>query len=69
MVKDDHPVMTLREVCEYLRISPATVYRMLKRGTFPAFKVRSDWRFRRDLVDEWRDARTVKVRQTVGHEP
>jgi excisionase family DNA binding protein len=58
----DSEVMTLREVCEYLRVHPSTIYRMLKRGTFPAMKLGSDYRFRRDLIDEWRDARTVKVK-------
>jgi excisionase family DNA binding protein len=47
-------VMTLEEVAEYLRIHPSTVYRLLKKGQLPAFKVGSDWRFNREHIDRWR---------------
>ena len=47
-------IMTMDEVCEFLRVHKSTVYRMLKRGLMPAFKVGSDWRFSRARLDEWR---------------
>ena len=49
-------VMTLEEVASYLRVHPSTVYRMLKRGQIPAFKVGSDWRFNLESIDLWRTA-------------
>jgi len=30
------------------------VYRQLKRGQLPAFKVGSDWRFNVESIDRWR---------------
>jgi excisionase family DNA binding protein len=47
-------IITLREVSEYLRVHTTTVYRLLKQGKLPAFKVGSDWRFDIDAIDLWR---------------
>jgi excisionase family DNA binding protein len=32
-------VLTVREACAYLKISRATIYRMIKRKQFPAFRL------------------------------
>jgi len=64
MIIDDK-VMTLREVSEYLKVHPSTIYRQLKRGLIPAFKVGSDWRFNIESIDRWRlgqDRPTVDTR-------
>ncbi len=53
------PVMTMREVAEYLRVHPTTVYRLLRRGVLPAFRVGSDWRFSRAALDAWMLNHTV----------
>ena len=47
-------IMTVRELSEYLRVHPTTVYRLLKLGKLPAFKVGSDWRFNSESIDRWR---------------
>lgn len=47
-------VMTLEELGEYLRVSPSTVYRLLKRHQVPAFKVGHRWRFNVESIDTWR---------------
>ncbi len=49
-------VLTLEELAGYLRVHPSTVYRMLKKGQIPAFKVGSDWRFNVESIDHWRAA-------------
>jgi excisionase family DNA binding protein len=48
------PVMTVRELADYLRVHPSTIYRLLKQKRIPAFKVGSDWRFNREAIDHWR---------------
>ena len=50
----DEKVMTLHEVSEYLKVHPSTIYRHLKQGLIPAFKVGSDWRFNIESIDRWR---------------
>ena len=47
-------VMTVRDVSDYLRVHTSTIYRLLKRGELPAFKVGSDWRFNIESIDQWR---------------
>jgi excisionase family DNA binding protein len=47
-------VITVRELSNYLRVHPTTVYRLLKNGKLPAFKVGSDWRFNVEAIDLWR---------------
>jgi excisionase family DNA binding protein len=35
-------------------LSPATIYRLLRRHQIPAFRVGSDWRFNIEQIDRWR---------------
>ena len=44
-------VMTVKELSDYLKVHPSTVYRQLKRGGLPAFKVGSDWRFNIESIE------------------
>ena len=46
-------VMTVKELSEYLRVHPSTIYKLLKRGELPGFRVGSDWRFQIEVIDRW----------------
>ena len=46
-------ILTVRDVSNYLRVHPSTVYKMLKRNQLPAFRVGSDWRFTVEAIDQW----------------
>lgn len=46
-------ILTLQEVAEYLKVDQRTVYRMLKSKQLPAFKVRNQWRFKKEAIDKW----------------
>jgi excisionase family DNA binding protein len=48
------PVLTVREVANYLHVSRSTILRLLKRNEIPAFKVGADWRFNVQQIDRWR---------------
>jgi len=54
-------VMTAREVAEYLRVNPSTVYKLLRQRQIPAFKIGSDWRFNKSWLDQWMTDRTKPV--------
>lgn len=41
----DVGIMTVGEVCDYLRVSRAMVYRLLKEKRIASFKVGGDYRF------------------------
>jgi excisionase family DNA binding protein len=45
------PIMTTAEVARYLRIHPTTVYRLLREGKLPGFKIGADYRFNKDEID------------------
>lgn len=47
------PVMNVQEVADYLRVAPATVYRLAQRGALPAAKVGRAWRFQKEAIDRW----------------
>ena len=47
-------VLTVNELAAYLRIHRSTIYRLLKKGQLPGFKIGSDWRFNVEVIDEWR---------------
>jgi excisionase family DNA binding protein len=52
-----HPeakVITVGELAKYLRVHRSTIYRLLKKGQLPGFKIGSDWRFSRAAIDKWR---------------
>jgi excisionase family DNA binding protein len=47
-------VLTLREVSEYLRVHPTTLYRLIRSKQIPGFRVGSEWRFDIETIDRWR---------------
>src|SRR5262245_29663647 len=49
----EHPIMTIREVAEALKVAEKTVYAMASEGEIPAFRVRSQWRIRRVDFEAW----------------
>ncbi len=46
-------ILTLQAVAEYLKVDERTVYRMVKSKQLPAFKVRNQWRFKKEAIDNW----------------
>jgi SOS regulatory protein LexA len=46
-------IMTLQEVADYLKVNKQTIYRMLNANQIPAFRVRSEWRFKKEEIDKW----------------
>jgi D-beta-D-heptose 7-phosphate kinase/D-beta-D-heptose 1-phosphate adenosyltransferase len=56
-----HPdVMTIAELAAYLRCNKSTIYRLIKREKLPAFRIGSDWRFKRELIEKWTEEQRSK---------
>jgi excisionase family DNA binding protein len=51
MSKDVSAIMTAEDVANYLKITPATVYRLAQRGELPGAKIGRVWRFRKEAID------------------
>jgi excisionase family DNA binding protein len=60
------PILTLPEVAVLLKVAEKTVYTMARGGQIPAFKVRGQWRFRRDDIDRWIDEQKASVKENLG---
>jgi excisionase family DNA binding protein len=59
-------IMTLHEVADYLKIYYYTLYRLVRRGAFPAFRLGGDFRVRRADLDKWIAQRHVRSTETQG---
>lgn len=49
-------ILTVAEVALRLKVADRTVYAMLAEGEMPGFKIRGQWRLRRDAFETWLDA-------------
>jgi excisionase family DNA binding protein len=45
--------MTTKEVAQYLRVDPYTIYRLVSQKKIPAFKIGNQWRFKRSVLERW----------------
>jgi len=51
-INEEEVLLTTQEAMDFLRISQATVYRMIKRGELKAHKVGKKWLFfKKDLIE------------------
>jgi excisionase family DNA binding protein len=69
------PVLTVKDLALYLKVHQTTIYRLLKAGQLPAFRIGSDWRFNVEEIECWlvkreknKDTSPV-LRQTTLHRP
>lgn len=46
-------ILTIKEVAEYLKVSPRSIYKLVKDGTIPTFKIMNMWRFEQEKIDQW----------------
>ncbi|MFO8052989.1 MAG: helix-turn-helix domain-containing protein [Candidatus Omnitrophota bacterium] len=46
-------IMTPKQVAKYLGLHIITLYRLIKKGKLPSFKVGGQWRIKKDLLDSW----------------
>ena len=44
-------MMSTQEISKYLGVHEMTVYRWLKKGVLPGFKVGGRWRSKKDVLD------------------
>ncbi|MBU1932428.1 MAG: helix-turn-helix domain-containing protein [Candidatus Omnitrophica bacterium] len=56
-------VMTVKDIAEYLDMHPMTIYKFVKEGRIPAFKVGTSWRIKRESIQRW-----IKEREHSANE-
>lgn len=66
-------ILTLPEVALLLKVAAKTVYTMAQQSEVPAFKVRGQWRFKREDIDAWIEHEKAfnrsKRRKKLGRHP
>ena len=45
-------IVTAKELCDYLKLSDSTIYKLALNGELPGFKIGDSWRFDMDEVIE-----------------
>jgi len=46
-------LLSSQEVARFLNINKFTVYRLVAQRKIPAFKVGSQWRFKKSMIEAW----------------
>lgn len=47
------PLLTVKDVANYLGVTQRTVYRLMKEHSLPACKVGGQWRFKAESLEVW----------------
>jgi nitrogen PTS system EIIA component len=61
--------LTVRDVARFLTVSEKTVYRWIRQGTLPAYRVNEQYRFNRAELLEWATAQKINVSPDIFQEP
>ena len=61
--------LTVRDVSKLLAVSEKTIYRWVKQGVLPAYRVNEQYRFNRAELLEWATSRRMSVSAAVFEEP
>ena len=67
-MRPEAKVITVGELAEYLRVHRSTLYRLLKKGQLPGFKIGSDWRFNLEVIDKWRMRQDATLEESSENE-
>ncbi len=61
-------VLTIKEVADYLKMNERTIYKLVQNGKMPAAKIASQWRMKKDLINEWLEyhMKSFTVEDLVG---
>jgi excisionase family DNA binding protein len=46
-------LLTAEQVAEYLKVDKFTIYRLVAQKKIPAFRVGSQWRFKKSVIEDW----------------
>src|SRR5262245_39130595 len=61
--------LAVREVAKLLGVSEKTIYRWVRRGSIPAYRVNEQYRFNRAELLEWATSRKISVTPQLFAEP
>ena len=59
-------ILSLREVCSYLKLAKSTIYKLSQTGKLPSAIVGRQLRFRKAKIDAWLDGQERRKRLKAG---
>ena len=62
----DNEILTLKEICDLLRVHPSTIYKLIREGKIACFRIASEWRFRKEVIVHWLDEKSIQSQQIRG---
>jgi len=60
---DAHNILTVKDICDLLQVHRSTVYKLIRQDKIPRFRISTDWRFRKDLIERWMADRSEGAQQ------
>jgi PTS system nitrogen regulatory IIA component len=60
--------LTVRDAARFLRVSERTIYRWIREGSIPTYKVQEQYRFNRVELLEWATRERIAVAPEIFHE-
>lgn len=58
-------LLTFDEARKYLRVNRGTLYKLIRNGDLPAFRVGKQWRIDKEEFTEWLRKQQVKKKEMV----
>jgi excisionase family DNA binding protein len=58
-------LMNIKDAASYLRLNSMTVYKLAQKRRIPAFKVGGNWRFKKELLEDWLTQKAAMTRGTI----
>lgn len=59
----DSELLTIREVADYLKMGLLTVYKMVKVGKIPAFKIGKQWRVKKEDLEKYIETQKLEPKK------
>ena len=59
---------TVGDTCQYLKVTPRTLYRYIQHHRLPAFKLGKEWRFVRSDLEQWVRQRADRASSSAREE-
>ncbi|EOV8088788.1 MULTISPECIES: helix-turn-helix domain-containing protein [Providencia] len=47
------PILTIKDMADYLKVNERTIYRLAASGELPGFKVGNSWRFKQSELEQY----------------
>jgi PTS system nitrogen regulatory IIA component len=60
--------LTVRDAARFLRVSERTIYRWIREGSIPTYKIQEQYRFNRVELLEWATRQRIAVAPEIFHE-